>query len=401
MLGLFAWRAWGCVCGISPAGNPPCQYARQYDAVFTGMVTDSRDYIVYARKNPAAGFSTDICSQTRPLEDAEDLKYFHQLREAPETSEIRVTAYDAHGKSRLAGDPPAMAGIPLTLDGNGIHESATTDAAGRHVFSGIPAGEYTVHASLEGYTLAYPAQPVRVHLKGCAEIGVPLQLNRVVSGHVFTKDGRPAFGAMIEAVPTRPRRENDLPLAADSAPTNEDGRYELRDLTAGDHYLGVSLSRSPTVQNPYTPWFYPGTEDPGAAGIVHISDRPETVEFDLTLPDPQQRRMISGTVLWPSGQPAAGVNIFLEDPRWPWKMFHVVAATDQKGRFSLRGLSGTRYRIHAAIPKGPNSISAEPLTIEPGSDPLDIKLVLTRNGYSPAELRGKVLEEWRRGLGLH
>lgn len=164
MLGLFAWRAWGCVCGISPAGNPPCQYAWQYDAVFTGMVTDiadpappvasgdhtarrlpgaaplaflqrkvqlritealaglapnqkdivvetglgggdcgygfrrGRDYIVYARKNPAGGFSTDICSQTRPLEDAEDLKYFHQLREAPETSEIRVTAYDAIGR---------------------------------------------------------------------------------------------------------------------------------------------------------------------------------------------------------------------------------------------------------------------------------------------------------------
>jgi 5-hydroxyisourate hydrolase-like protein (transthyretin family) len=473
VFGVLAGKALGCVCGVSPAANPACQYAWQYDAVFAGMVTDiadpappvvsgdqtarrlpglaplafpqrkvqiriiealaglapdqkdivvetglgggdcgygfrrGRDYIVYAQKKREGGFSTDICSPTRPLEDAAaDLKYFHQLGEAPETSEIRVTAYDVHGKWRstpgATPEPPALAGVRVNLDGNGVHQSATTDAAGRHVFSGLPAGEYTVQASLEGYTAWHAAPPVRVHSKGCAEVAAPLQLDRVVSGRIFSKDGRPAPGVTVEAVPMRPRYENDLPLAADSATTNEDGRYELRRLTTGDYYLGVSLSGSPTLQSPYTRWFYPGTEDPGAAGMVHISDRPEALQLNLTLPNPPRARVISGKVLWPDGRPAAGVAIFLEDPRWPWRLFSVVATgTDRDGRFTIAGaLSGTRYRVHADRLSGSDWVSAEPVTIEPGSDPLDIKLVLTRKGRSVAEATDKGLEDWRRGLGL-
>ena len=61
--------------------------------------------------------------------------------------------------------------------------------------------------------------------------------------------------------------------------------------------------------------------------------------------------------------------------------------------------SGTRYRIHAAIlAKGP--ISAEPAPIDPGFNPLDLKLVLTRKGFSPRDGIGKGLDDWRKGLGL-
>src|ERR1039457_5235799 len=124
---VFAARAWGCSCAASPGGNPPCQSAWQYDAVFTGMVTEivdpglptvpfgsspaapplpfrqrqvririnqmllgldpnqreivietglgggdcgydfrrGLDYIVYASKKPGDGFYTGICSPTR------------------------------------------------------------------------------------------------------------------------------------------------------------------------------------------------------------------------------------------------------------------------------------------------------------------------------------------------
>src|ERR1017187_413737 len=40
VVGFLAIRAWGCSCGGSPTGNPPCQSAWQYGAVFTGMVTE-------------------------------------------------------------------------------------------------------------------------------------------------------------------------------------------------------------------------------------------------------------------------------------------------------------------------------------------------------------------------
>ena len=113
--------------------------------------------------------------------------------------------------------------------------------------------------------------------------------------------------------------------------------------------LGVSLSSTPTLQRPYTRWFYPGTEDPAAAGIVHLSDKPEALTFDLVLPDAQHDRVLAGTVFWPDGRFAEGVNILLEDPRWPWMTSSVAATTDSQGRFSVHILDGTRYRVHASI----------------------------------------------------
>ena len=36
-------RAWACSCAVSPSGDPPCQSAWRYEAVFTGMVTEISD----------------------------------------------------------------------------------------------------------------------------------------------------------------------------------------------------------------------------------------------------------------------------------------------------------------------------------------------------------------------
>jgi hypothetical protein len=159
VLGLIAAKVWGCSCAVSPTGTPPpCEFAWRFDAVFTGTVTEITDpglptappdpakfplpfrqrkvqikitealaglnsgekeivietglgggdcgyefqrgleYIVYASKKPGGSFSTGICTPTRPIEHAAaDLKYFHQLANAPPTAEIRVTAYDVYG----------------------------------------------------------------------------------------------------------------------------------------------------------------------------------------------------------------------------------------------------------------------------------------------------------------
>jgi hypothetical protein len=178
-----------------------------------------------------------------------------------------------------------------------------------------------------------------------------------------------------------------------------EGRYVLCRLGAGDYYLGISISSTPKLEQPYTRWFYPGTEDPAAAAILHVSDRVEAQRMDLMLPDAQHDRVIRGTVYWPDGRVAEKVNIFLEDPRWPWQSFIVASITGPDGKFAVHALDGTRYRLRAAMPaKG--QVSAEPAPIVPGADPLDLKLILTRKGYSPMDGIGQGLENWRKGLGL-
>ena len=249
--------------------------------------------------------------------------------------------------------------------------------------------------SLDGYNIPGPMRSVKVHAKGCATVALPLQLDRTVMGRIVDKSGLPAVGVTVEAVPTRPRYENELPMAMDTAVTDANGGYELRRLGGGDYYLGVSLTLPVKLQNPYTRWFYPGLEDPAGAGIVHVSDKPEVLRFDLTLPERQHERTIQGTVLWPDGRPAAGAHVTLEDPRWAWQTPVVV---DKDGHFTMPALDGTRYSLHAATFAG-EPVFSEPLLIAPGGDALDLKLVLTRKGYPPRAAAGRESMDWRKGAG--
>jgi hypothetical protein len=45
-------------------------------------------------------------------------------------------------------------------------------------------------------------------------------------------------------------------------------------------------------------------------------------------------------------------------------------------------------------------VSAVPVPIAPGIDALDLKLVLTRKGYSTLDTVRQGLDDWRKGLGL-
>lgn len=362
------------------------------------------EYIVYAFKQPNGQLSTGICSPTRPVSSAaEDLKYFSQLADADRSGEIRVTVFNPHRSwNRGPGSVPGVAGLAdarVTIEGQGLRKTAMTNRNGAYVFGGLPPGDYRVTATLDGYTMEEGNAPASVHGKGCAAVPVALQLDRIVTGRILTRDGLPAAGVTVEAVPTRPRHENELPFPVDSGTTDANGRYELRRLTTGEYYLGISLGRSPTEENPYTRWFYPGTEDPQGAALIHVADRPERQSFEMTVPARQKPRLIEGLVLWPDGRAVANAQVFLEDPRWPWQVSTVAVNTDSAGRFAAKALDGTKYRVQAvAVANG--SYSAEPVAVEPGESAARVTLVLTRKGYSPAEQVGKGLDAWRSGRGL-
>jgi hypothetical protein len=193
--------------------------------------------------------------------------------------------------------------------------------------------------------------------------------------------------------------DNELPHAVELAETDSFGEYKFRSLTAGDYYVGVSLSRSPRPEAPYTRWFYRGTEDPASAILVHIADRAGVQTIDLTLPPRQNARTIQGLVLWPDGVPASNVQITLEDPRWPWDISNVVAVTDSNGRFTASALDGTRYRAHAMVRRAAEAFTGDPVDVEPGSAPATVRLVLSRKGFLKAQDDG-ALKDWRNGQGL-
>ena len=344
------------------------------------------DYVIYAYKNSEGRLETGICTRTRPLtQAAEDIAYLRALTQLPATADIRVSVVD--NSTWQAGRRP-MQRVRTTISGpDGIGE-ALTDSAGRATFAGLPPGEYTVQWASEGYKSGN--RKVQIHAQGCAEVPVTMLLDRRILGRVLTRAGLPAAKVMIEMVPAHPG-PNDSPIAQDCAISDLDGHYEFEYPRTGDYYLGVNLDRPPSLENPYARWFFPGTEEPAGATIVHLPETPGVQRFDLILPEPQKDRIVEGVVVWPDGQPARA-SLPLEDPRWPgWAAF---GSTDGDGHFLLHSFDGTLYRLHAV--GGDSSISAfsaEPVEIQPSSAPLKLRLILTRPGDSFRQEREQQLRK--------
>lgn len=357
------------------------------------------DYLIYAYRDQKGRLATSICSRTRHVTEAkQDLDYFRSLATMPPGAELRILTYDA-----LARDwpPQGLAGVRVSIRGgpsNRESRVAATDGAGELTQAKLPPGQYAVTAAARaGYVAELPQAPVELVDKGCAVVRLPLRLDRRVVGRVVTREGVPAPGVEVQAVPRRPRMENELPFPADEATTDAEGKYQLDKLPGGDYYLGINLARTPPEANPYTRWFVPGTASPSAAAIVHLPERPGVYTFDITLPPKQNVRLVRGVVVRPDGKPVPGIQLSLEDPRWPWQAFSVVTATtDARGRFELKCLDGTAYRLHTTGPE-----SGEPAVIKPGAGPLELRLAVTRHG-PPAPIAGEYrgVERWRKGLGL-
>ncbi len=421
--------AYACSCGVGITGNPVCQSTWQHRAVFTGIPTAidlnsvgihgfpnrkvklrvtrplvglpattgeitietgrgggdcgysfelGKEYIVFAYGGENESLGTGICSPTRPIEQAtEDLKYFDQLPSAKPLGEIRVTAFDpTQSWLKRKGDISDLAVLPETqvhLKGDSIELSVKTDSAGRAWIRDLPPGKYTLTASRPNYiTAALPA--IDLHARGCAEVPAALRLNRMVKGLVRSADGRPAPSIMIEAIDTDPPEPGQSIQSRDSATTDSEGRFELSNLRTGKYHIGISLTRSPTPDAPYTRWFYPGTEEPLAAAVIQITEQPESHIVELKLPPAQQPRLIEGHVQDSAGNTLPGVYVYLEDPRWPGRMSLLSSVTNAEGRFSIRALDRTTYRIHARM----RDKQAAPISIEPSPDRRQVSLTITK-----------------------
>ena len=256
----------------------------------------------------------------------------HAVGAAAAIGDIRIV--------QLLRNSAGTSGVRIAVEGNGKQYTAVTNDAGQTTISGLPPGEYKVHAELDSH---FPIdRTVQLHAKGCVEVPIFMALDRRIQGRVLTKDGLPAANV---AVDVRPIKD----FTGDSVKADADGRYELRHFESGGYYLGINLRQSPTREMPYTRWFYPGTDDPARAAVIYFSDEAEIQHFDLMLPDRQNERPVEGTVLWPDGRPAAGALLLVMDPRWLWQGFVARATADVQGHFVLPGYSTVR-RIACTLP---------------------------------------------------
>lgn len=135
-----------------------------------GFVTGT-SYLVYAYRQGTTGrLTTGICTRTRPVAVAEeDLRFLHRLagRSPGVTVSGRVVRRDDGGADRRAG--AGVAGVRLTVEGEGVRRELVTDADGRYKLSGLSPGKYKLTLSPpDGMPDGQPEREVQIADGGCA-----------------------------------------------------------------------------------------------------------------------------------------------------------------------------------------------------------------------------------------
>ncbi len=298
--------------------------------------------------------------------------------------EVRGFVQDAAGK-------PAVGAVVRgdNADRTYIQKSATTDARGRFVLSGlsphvkttltIADAQGTAERVIEGIP-DFPWDKTRTE-----QIDVTLAAGVRLSGRVL-KDGKPLPGVTMRLnrlVPEGHDRQRIQPLT--DVVTDSAGLYAFAGLAPGDGYEIEIIADGLVAPNwrHQSPWMQTVPKD--AHGEVHL---PDAVLVS-------NRQSLRGIVIDPAGKPVPGIEVsakivngdFAQCPRVgppPW------VATDDHGRFELTQLPDLPIELMAykGNPKGGPIRNAS--KIQPAKNQTDIRILFDPALDSvPEDLDGK------------
>ncbi len=240
------------------------------------------------------------------------------------------TAVIAGALATSDGQPVRKAQVRAVNTAARLTRAATSDADGRFVFTGLPAGEYTVSASKPGHLdtvfgarrpgLTATGTPIRL-VAGQKVENITLRLPRgsVITGVVIDEFGDPAFNVPVRAVRYIFENGRRALGAGGNGTTDDRGVYRIAGLMPGEYLVsavprdtvaaaaasaeavrdrqaqlmaaskttgnapGLSLAITPPAPVGYVPIFYPGTPAGASATTVRVGPSEEVPGIDIRL----------------------------------------------------------------------------------------------------------------------
>jgi hypothetical protein len=347
-------------------------------------------YLVYANGKSMETLETNICMRTRPLENAdEDLSFLRTMPRKGAGVRIygTVTIALKDPKSADWRTSTPLSGITVKIAGNRTFD-AVTDAEGRYELSGLQAGKYKVYAEVPDfyYRGAYWVREIEIADRGCSQENFIAENDSKITGRVLKPDGTGLAKAKVELIPVDAEDASVGRFGLDQDYANEEGEFKLVQVAPGRYLLGVNITSSPDKESPFPRTFYPGTTDRSKAVVLEIGLGQKLPNLDIHLPDSLPEFVVRGFVIWPDGNLAAGVDVYIEDVNYPgWCVNGCSQKTDAQGQFELRGYSGRNYRVVSTAERNADKNKREdvygvsnPFLITGGVDGL--KIVLSRSG---------------------
>lgn len=260
---------------------------------------------------------------------------------------------------------------------SGVYK-AVTDLEGHFTLQVLP-GKYGLQATRIGYESLEPSYTVNVPRGGCSRLQIPMWSSSTISGTILNSVGLPLRGVKAELV----LFENGEMQLANEAISDEQGRYELTRVPAGDYLLGINLLAGINSRLPYAVRYFPGVSSRELAAVLRIDEGQSLNHYDFSLEDPQGTRTIRVKVRWPDGRPVinASVNFRSEAAKDSlYKMDWQNRFTDEKGEARCEVLSNKEFTVDAdrlfwVISSSPIQ-GCQLARVPPGENPVDLELVL-------------------------
>jgi protocatechuate 3,4-dioxygenase beta subunit len=293
--------------------------------------------------------------------------------------------------------PIKSAIVTLRTTGTEVWEALTySEGSGAFAFTGVPAGDYTLCARLDGYE--------RTCFGGTEETGKPAQFLSLsagqrkqdvilallpegsVSGTVMDGDGDPIPNARVELLrPTYRRRSLKWRLAT-QATTNEKGEYHLVFVQPGEYRARATaqtmqavrihpeaVAGQPVEEEAYVPQYFPGASSVETATSLTLNAGNDLKGVDFTL-STNPLAVVGATIHPPPGMEKEGfVNIqFLPETQsetqsdsQAWAGF---GATAPEYAFQAKVSTGRHRLIAYAEVNGHNYRSDQMVDVEPSNN---------------------------------
>ena len=302
------------------------------------------------------------------------------------------------GTASITGRVVSVEGAPLRrtqvqLAGAGVTgRTAVTDSEGRYVFTGLPAGRYSLRAFRSGYiNIAYgqrtptePSKPLEL-ADGQALSGIDIVVPRgsAITGRIVDEFGEPVVQAQVQALryQYQPSGERVLqPAGGIAGQTDDLGQFRIYGLQPGEYVVSATSRNqftnmvfSPdarvvvdafavgtTDQGPegYAPTYYPGTPNPAEAQALALGLGQElSVQLQLV---PARLSQVSGNVYDSQGRPVTGSMVMLRSAASIAGGPNRTANTSGEGAFNLPNVAPGDYFLDVRPrPRPPNQIDGK------------------------------------------
>jgi len=300
-------------------------------------------------KNPPVFFYAPECSGSRLITPSTEkyvqteIEYLRAFKAGIAKPLItgRVTADNDFG----IFNPPPLAGVLVRMSGNGIEETARSDAEGRYVFEGAAPGSYVLTATFPAYRAKDGERRVKVLAIGCGAADFDMIGTGTIEGQLLGNDGQPIRKAKVTIVRLGTDRK-PIFYGFRGTASGADGKFKFDKLPQGEFEVGVNLAFAPDLEKPFpvTVW------SEGGVSAIPLSAGEHKTISPLRLPGPLPAQTIGVEVRWEDGRPAVGVDVWAEVPNdVTGSAVGDHRETDTEGRAQLKLLEGISYVVEAKI----------------------------------------------------